>query len=607
MAQQAHVRQPGTGGGSIEEALRLHRSGQLQDADKIYRDILDDDPTHCSALHLAGLVKYEEGDFPEALRLVAAALKGNCGSADLLMDHGAILYALKRFDEALSQFDQLLDESAGDARLHYNRGNALKGLGRYEEALASYDRALEIAPDLLVAHQNRASTLAGLNRYEEALAAYDRVLQSAGLSARISLLMDRSRILGRIKRYEEAWAGYEEVLAHRPDDVEALTQRGVLLTEFGRPDEALAQYEHALRVNPDCVDAHLNRGNALGAMNRLNEALQSYDEALARDPQHADANFNQALVRLCLGDFRAGWRQYEYRWKREKYATARPVYPRPMWSGKEDVRGKTILLCAEQGLGDAIQFARYATVLAKLGAKVLIGAHRPLVPVLATVPGVTAVIPDGEELPHFDFYCSLLSLPLAFSTQPATIPADIPYIRARDESVAKWRHKLPANGRVRVGICWAGTGEHSNNRNRSMTLERFAALLSIPGVDFVSLQKEVGDVEAAVLQHFDVTQLGQEFSDFSDTAAVVALLDIVISVDTSVAHLAGAMGKATIVLIPFAPDWRWMLHRTDSPWYPTMRLYRQSKIHDWSGPIARIHRELSAVAARLQQHKPADA
>jgi hypothetical protein len=255
-------------------------------------------------------------------------------------------------------------------------------------------------------------------------------------------------------------------------------------------------------------------------------------------------------------------------------------------------------LCAEQGLGDAIQFSRYATVMAAIGAKVLIGVHRPLVAVLATVPGVAQVFADGDELPDFDFYCSLLSLPLAFSTEPATIPANIPYIRPQDERIVKWRDRLPANGRVRVGICWAGTGEHSNNRNRSLTLERFAAIFSIPGVDFVSLQKDVDDDQSAILQHFEVTQLGQEFSDFADTAAVVAMLDIVVSVDTSVAHLAGAMGRATALLVPFAPDWRWMLHRTDSPWYPTMRLYRQSTMHDWSGPLGRVRQELTAVAQR---------
>jgi tetratricopeptide (TPR) repeat protein len=603
MTMQATAR-PSRSAPSIQDAIDLHKAGRLAEASEAYRAVLDAEPQNSSALHLSGLVEYQQGNFPEALRLVAAALKAAPVGNDVHMDYGAILLSLDRSDEALSQFDQLLSERADDARLHYNRGNALKALGRSAEALASYDRALELTPDLLVAHQNRASTLATLGRNEEALASYDRLLQLAVNPADwISPMIDRSRVLGRLKRYEEAWAGYDEVLALHPGHAEALTQRGVILTEVGRPDDALVQYEQTLSADPNSILAHLNRGNALGALNRLEEANLSYDEVLTRDPEHADANFNQALVRLCLGDFLAGWPQYEYRWKRECYVNARAIYPRPIWTGKEDLRSKTILLCAEQGLGDAIQFSRYAAILSKLGAKVLIGAHRPLTEVLATVPGVTQVIPEGDALPYFDFYCSLLSLPLAFSTEPATIPANIPYMHASGERVAAWRDKLPANGRLRVGICWAGTGEHHNNRNRSMTLERFAALFSIPGVDFVSLQKEVGATEAAVLQHYNVTQLGQEFSDFADTAAVVAMLDIVISVDTSVAHLAGAMGKATVVLIPFAPDWRWMLHRTDSPWYPTMRLYRQSVRGDWQDPLGRIRHELTSVAALKMQEK----
>ena len=443
MAKQATAR-PLRPDQSMEQALSLHQTGQFDAADAIYGAVLAAEPTHFAALHLSGLVKYQQGNFPEALRLVAAALKAKPGSADALMDYGAVLLALARYDEALSHFDQLLSDRTEDARLHYNRGNALKHAGRYHEALASYDRALELAPDLTVAHQNRAGTLAGLDRNEEALAVYDRVLGStADTAARISLLMDRSRILIQLKRHDDAWAGYGEVLARYPDHVDALIQRGIILTELGRPDEAPAQYQRALSVDPDSILAHLNLGNALGALNRLDDALRSYAEVLARDSEHADANFNEALVRLCLGDFRGGWPKYEYRWKRERYVAARPVYPRPVWSGKEDVRGKTVLLCAEQGLGDAIQFSRYATVLATLGAKVLIGVHRPLAEVLATVPGVAQVIPDGDDLPHFDLYCSLLSLPLAFGTEPATIPANIPYIQAQAERIAKWRDRVP--------------------------------------------------------------------------------------------------------------------------------------------------------------------
>ena len=255
---------------------------------------------------------------------------------------------------------------------------------------------------------------------------------------------------------------------------------------------------------------------------QLQEALASYSRAVELDPEHADANFNAALARLCLGDFRDGWRQYEYRLKKKEFATLVRAVPQPLWRGEKDLHGKTILLMAEQGFGDAIQFVRYAPLVAALGAKVLLGVRRPLADLLATVPGVAAVFGENEPLPEFDLYCPLLSLPLAFETELATIPANVPYIRAHEERIAKWHGRLPDGRRLRVGICWAGTSAHSNNRRRSMPLESFAAVLSAADVDFVSLQTDVDETDAAMLRAAGVLQLGSEFVDFADTAAVIS-------------------------------------------------------------------------------------
>jgi len=315
------------------------------------------------------------------------------------------------------------------------------------------------------------------------------------------------------------------------------------------------------------------------------------------EPENAEANFNAAITRLCVGDFREGWKQYEYRWEKKDFAKPRHEFSQRLWRGKEDLRGKTVFLQAEQGLGDTINFMRYAPLVASLGAKVILGVQAPLKSIAWTVPGVSLVLSDGEALPDFDLYCPLLSLPLAFETEITTVPTNIPYVLPHKDRLAKWRERLPANGRLRVGICWAGSNAHLNDRNRSMSLERFAKILSVPGLEFISIQKEVTEVQAAMLREHGVVQLGHEFSDFADTAAVVAMLDLVISVDTSIVHLAGAMGKAVAVLIPFSPDFRWLLDRTDSPWYPTMRLFRQTAIGDWDGPLARLREEL-AVAAR---------
>jgi tetratricopeptide (TPR) repeat protein len=615
---------------SFEQGLALHRQGRLGEADRIYNAILATDPHNVDALHLSGVLKSQQGQSVDALRLVAAALKAKPESPDALVSYGLILDVLKRHEEALESFDRALAHRADDAAIHYNRGNALKGLGRYEEALASYDRALAIAPDLAVAHHNRGSTYAALNRNDEALASFDRalalILERAGIDVEdgISLatrecsdrsfeklnqalaadpnsadaLNNRGKVLLRLKRYDEAIASFDWTLVLRPEQADAHCFRGGAFAESDRFVDAFSDFTQALRIRPDFADAHLKRGNALVAMNQIDEALRSFSAALTIEPDNPDAKFNEALVRLCLGDFRQGWRKYESRWERPEWAKDRPSYPRPMWRGEKDIAGKTILLVAEQGLGDTIQFARYAPLIAALGAKVLLGVRPSLTALLATVPGVSQVFVGGETLPEFDLYCPLLSLPLAFETELATIPSTVPYIRPLEDRVARWRERLPQNGRLRVGICWAGTGAHPNNRRRSIPIERFATILSAPGVDFVNLQKDVDEAAAKTLSEHGVNQLGQEFADFADTAAVVAMLDLVISVDTSVAHLAGAMAKAVALLVPFSPDFRWMLDRTDTPWYPTMRLFRQSAIDDWEGPLQRLHRELTGLARR---------
>jgi hypothetical protein len=424
------------------------------------------------------------------------------------------------------------------------------------------------------------------------------MLQNAARTHHISTLSDRADALVRLNRYQEALAAFELVRAQEPNHLHALNESGALQVQLGRPEAALAYYDRALAIAPNVVELHINRGTALRALNRFDSALASFAAAAAIDSGRAEAHYNASLVRLCLGEFKAGWKGYEWRWRKADWVEKRRQFIAPLWLGNEPIAGKTMLLCAEQGFGDTIQFARYASLAAAHGAKVVLAVQPALKALLASVPGVAQVVGDGEALPGFDLYCPLLSLPSAFETELATIPANVPYIRPFEERVTKWRERLPQNGRLHVGICWAGNSVHLNDRQRSIALERFAKLLSVSGVDYISLQKEVSATEATILREHSVNQLGQEFQDFSDTAAVISMLDLIITVDTSIAHLAGAMSKAVALLVPFSPDWRWMLDRTDSPWYPTMRLIRQSAIGDWNGPIKRVHQELSAIAAR---------
>jgi hypothetical protein len=322
------------------------------------------------------------------------------------------------------------------------------------------------------------------------------------------------------------------------------------------------------------------------------EALVNYENALSLCPDNHEARWNKGLVELSLGQFREGWKNYESRWAKEM-AHLRRNFVQPLWRGERPLVGRTILLHAEQGLGDTLQFVRYASMIARLGAKVLLEVQRPLLHLLSAMDGVSAVFAQGEKLPEFDLQCPLMSLPLAFGTELNSVPAAIPYIDVSAKLVSKWRQRMGERRAPRIGIAWAGSAAHKNNSKRSIALERFAPLLNTPGVQFVSVQKELTQSDAAVLEdHASVLHVGGELGDFADTAAVISSLDLLISADTSVAHLAGAIGRPVWILIPLAPDFRWLLKREDSPWYPTARLFRQPRLEDWDSVLERVRGEL---------------
>jgi hypothetical protein len=338
-----------------------------------------------------------------------------------------------------------------------------------------------------------------------------------------------------------------------------------------------------------------NRGHALRRLDRPLEALADFEAALVRRAEFPEAHFEAAMTRLTLGDFDAGWRAYEWRWKTGAFAAQRRQFKAPLWLGDAPVSGKTILLHAEQGFGDTIQFIRYAPLLAGRGAKVVCEVQTELQSLLSQFDGIE-ILAEGEALPAFDLHCPLLSLPLAFGTQRETIPASVPYLAPPVERAAYWRDRLPAD-LPRAGFVWSGSPSHKNDSNRSIPLARLAALFENPPVHCFSLQSELRDADRDVLRGLpNLVHLGNEFRDFADTAAVIASLDVVISVDTSVAHLAGALGKPVVILLPFAADFRWMRHRDDTPWYPTAKLFRQPAFGDWDGVIARLRDELRQLS-----------
>ena len=514
-----------------------------------------DDIAQAVALH-------QRGRLNEAAQLYQAILAATPDHPDALNLLGLVLHQQNRNIEALQLIGAALKHAAASADIVNNFALVLDALGRHEEALAHFEQALAVNCCHVNALNNRANTLARLKRDEEALAAYQRLLEL------------------------------------QPGHLGALNESGGLNMRLGRPAAALVCYDRALAVSA-LPELHVNRGAALRALQRDAEALASFAMAAALKPDFAEAHWNASLIRLRHGDFSNGWKEYEWRWRKADWARRRRIFPAPLWLGDAPLAGATILLHAEQGFGDTIQFIRYAPLLARSGARVVLECPVELTELLRDSEGVAEIVAHGDRLPAFDFHCPLLSLPLAFGTRLNTIPNAVAYVKAPERRLRQWAVQLAGLPKPRVGLVWAGNSAHHSDRHRSIALPALQPLLALAGLHFVNLQKHAAAADMALLARFaNVVDVARELRDFADTAAVIAQLDLVVAVDTAVAHLAGAMGKAVALLLPYSPDFRWMLDRSDSPWYPTMRLFRQTALGDWDGVIERLRVELADVACR---------
>jgi tetratricopeptide (TPR) repeat protein len=537
------------------------RAGRLDEAEKVSTRVLKALPDHFDVLHLLGVIKLKRGKAGAALGLLDAAIKTNPRSPDALC----------------------------------NRGLTLAALNRDGDALASFEQALALAPDHVDALANRGSMLLRLQRPAEALVSLDRVV--AVSPGHVSAQINRSNALALLERFDEALAQYDALLAIHPAHPEAHFNRGRALASLERHAEAITAYDRALSGRPDYARAHLSRGFSLQALNRFREALASFEAvaALDRDNGHHDARHNAALSLLTLGDYRRGFELYEARWLRSNRPRRRS-FNKPLWLGEYPLHRKTVLLHAEQGLGDTILFARYAPLLARLGAKVVLEVQQELMSLIARLDGVADVIARGDPLPAFDVHCPMGSLPLALRTELASIPAEVPYLKASDVRIAQWEARLATLPAPRVAVAWSGRATQANDRNRSIALERLTPLFTLDRLSFISIQHEPRAHDVETLARIPgLTHVGDGLRDFDDTAAVLSLVDLVISVDTSVANLAGAMGRPTWIPLAFNADWRWLLDRADSPWYPTARLYRQGFPGDWDSVIARVRDDLARL------------
>jgi Tfp pilus assembly protein PilF len=608
---------------ALQLALQYQQRGDFAQAEQLYRQVLEADPRNFDALHLLGVLASQQGNNELAVDLLTQAeqrqpdnpvLHYNLGvirkaqgllaqaaehyrrAIQLKPDYveafgnlGEVLRAQGLLDAAQASLQEAVRQRPDYADGYTNLGTLLWQRGQLAPALSCFQRVLHLEPQSARAHNNLAAVLAESGRTEEALAFYRNALWLEPTFA--EALNNQAALLRQCGRMAEAMDSYREALRLRPEYAAAHNNLGAILQDEGQLDEALACFQETLRLEPRHAEALNNRGRVLLDLGQVEAALASFDQALALQPAFPEAHVNRGMALLLAGRLPEGWPEYEWRVRCKDYPPS--AVRLPFWDGGP-LTGKTILLYAEQGLGDALQFIRYAAGVKARGARVYVASPRVLASLLATCPGVDRVLVEGDAVPpEVSLQALLPSLPGVFGTTLETIPADIPYLSAESARLERWREELAAFKGFKIGIVWQGNPANRRERGRSLPLTHFAPLAHLAGVRLFSLQVGPGREQLAKIQ-FPVTDLGERFDlgSLADVTAVVKILDLVVSIDTAIVHLAGTLGVPVWVPLLFAPGWRWLLDREDSPWYPTARLFRQRQRDNWDEVFARIAAEL---------------
>lgn len=549
---------------AFERVVQHREAGRAAEADALYKHIVKQIPREPNALHTLGVLLHQAGQNEFAADLFRRAIELSPDDAEFHDHLGLALAAMGMWQEAAPCFRHAMDLSPS-AGTCLNLAHALRRTGDANEAAARYRQAIALQPDFHSAHNNLGNLRRENGQLDDAIASYQRAIEL------------------------------------KPDYLEALNNLGGALMESGKPDLAIANYQRALSLRADLPELHNNLGKAFRAAGDVAGSIDAHERVLSMRQDDADAHWNRGLMLLLSGQLEQGWEEYEWRWRVPEFKSPRRNFSQPLWNG-QPLRGRRILLHAEQGFGDTLQFCRYAPLVASLGGRAILEAPAELHRLLQSLPGIEQLVVAGQSLPDFDLHCPLLSLPRASRTTLQTIPSGIPYLRPASDQIARWKTRLEfPKDRLRIGLAWAGGAANPNDRNRSLSLEALAPLAGCAGAVFYNLQ--TGPLaEAGRRGHSPIAFVNDPltFEDFADTAGLVANLDLILTVDTALAHLAGAMAAPVWLLLPFAPDWRWLLDRQDTPWYPTMRLLRQPRLGDWDAGIGHARSELENVIAQLQ-------
>jgi tetratricopeptide (TPR) repeat protein len=568
------------------------REGRLADAIAAFQAAVRVHPTYADAHGNLGNVYFYQGRYDEATASYRRALELNPTSGIFYTNLGAVLVHQQRFTEAEAACREAVRFQPEEPGAHNNLGNAQQSLGKNEEAAASYREALRLNPSFPEAHHNLGLVLMEQKKAPEAIERYREAIRlkpdyADAYASLATALVDQEKT-------DEGMAAAQQALRLQPSCVPAHCALGVAYLARECTSAAMHCFEEALLLKPDFAHAHCSRGVALLTQNRAREALAAFDQALRIKPEHADARFGRSLTNLVLGDLGPGFEEYEWRTKCRPFFGTRKI-DGPVWTGSP-LEGRTILLYAEQGLGDTLQFVRYAALVKQMGATVIVECQPSVVRLLKRTEGIDRLIGQGSPLPPYDVHASLLSLPAILHTTSSTVPVGAPYVMADEGLVQQWRQALSSEPGFRVGICWQGNQEHKRDRLRSIPLRQFEPLARLEGVRLISLQVGHGLEQMQELAgSFQVADWSDKLNDFMDTASLMKNLDLVITVDTSPAHLAGALGVPVWVILPFSPDWRWQLEREDNPWYPTMRLFRPREPMKWDEVFQRIVPEMQKL------------
>ena len=572
----------------------LKELGRLKEALKSYDQAIQLKPDFAQAYYSRGIVLKDLGQLKAGLESYDRAIRFKPDYVEAYMNRGKAHKELGQLEEAIKNLDQAIQLKPDLAEAYHNRGLALQELGQLEEAIKNYDRAIQLQPDFAQTYDNRGLALQDLGQLEEALKSYDRAIQLQPDYAQA--FCNRGNTLQELDQPEEAIKNYDRALQLKPDYTNAHYNRGTALQKLDLLEEAVKSYNRAIQFKPDFVKAYNNCGNVLKRLGQLEDAIICFEKALQISPNFYSARYNRSHVRLLEGKLEQGWPEYEFRFKALK--KRKPTFQQGAeWQG-EPLENKKVFVYPEQGFGDIIQFIRYLPMIKELGGKVIFQVTKPLLRLMETFQGYDQLWSEQHNLDassknNFDYHVPLLSLPRLFNTTLENIPSASPYLSADNKLIRMWQKRIASKKLFKVGIVWAASDEFKANRLRSIPLSNFKVLNDIKGVKLFSLQKDKPakwtDIDPGEVVDID---LGVEILDFADTAAIIENLDLVVSVDTSVAHLAGALGKEVWTLLPFSPDWRWMLNRSDSPWYPSMRLFRPPSVYDWKSVLQEVRKAL---------------